>query len=865
MALLVAARLADQVRRTPDATAVVAADRTLTFAQLAAEVDGLAARLAAAGAGPDTIVGIAVDRTAELVSSVWACLRVGAPYVPLDPAYPAARLSLMTNDADVRMLLADDLGRDTMALLLPVIDPRPVAAAGGDEPATVAADRSARDLAYIIYTSGSTGTPKGVQIDHGNLAHFLDAMDAAVLRPPDGRIVMLASTTLSFDPSVVELIWALTRGVTVVLAPSLAGPVAHRASLGTLIERHGVTHAQLTPSRARVLLSDQDEQRALRGLHQVFVGGEVLTPQLAGDLRASGITVVTNLYGPTETTVWAFAHHVTAPPDVVRASGNVPVGAPLSGYPVRITDDTGADVADGALGELRVGGGGVSRGYRNRDDLNRERFVDDAVLGPVYRTGDLARRRPDGAFEFAGRADDQVKVDGYRIELAEVEAALAGCPGTEQIVVAARGDAERRLVAYVLASVGGEVSLHSVRSFGARSLPTYMLPVALVTVDAFDLTPSGKVDRRRLPDPPATAVEVASAADAAMVGARPRGGAEVEALLAAWWRELLDKRAVGPDDDFFDLGGDSTMAVRLLARVHRELGLRLGLSAIIAAPTVRQLAHAVLDAAAEGAARPAIGSCLVEFHRSGSGPPLVCVHGAGGNVLNLTAMARHLIEVRPFVGVQARGVDGVSEPDSSITTMAARYVDELRAYQPDGPYLLAGYSGGGVVAIEMARQLQAQGAEVPVVLLFDSYPPGLDEPGVVKKFMNVGRSVRVHGVRAVVRSLDNIVRRRWSGELVAGAGALGYGDVSELGLANLDRRFNVVARAHKGVPCAVRTVLLRTDIIQASHPPEPDWSALLVRPPTVRVVPGHHYSMFAPEHAAALAAAVEQELAAAGG
>lgn len=856
VASVIASRLAAQVARSPDAVAVIAADGTFTYAELADRVGALAAGLAAAGAGRDRTVGIAVDRTSDLVVAVWACLTLGAPYVPLDPAYPSARLSLMTEDAGVAMLVADELGRQTMQLAVPVVDPR--TAARDDARVTEVVPAVAeRDLAYVIYTSGSTGTPKGVQIDHGNLAHFLDAMDAAVLTPPSGRIVFLASTTLSFDPSVVELIWALVHGATVVLAPSLAGPVAHRASLGTLIERHGVTHAQLTPSRARVLLGDADECRALRHLHQVFVGGEVLTPQLAAELREAGIDVVTNLYGPTETTVWAFAHHVTDEPGAIRERTVIPVGTPLPGYPVRLCDELGAEIGVDALGELRIGGGGVSRGYRNRHELNADRFVDDEVLGRVYRTGDLLRRRPDGAFDFAGRADDQVKVEGYRIELGEVEAALAGCPGTEQIVVAARGDGERRLVAYVLPATDAEVTLSAVRAHGATKLPSYMLPTALVVVDAFDLTPSGKVDRGRLPDPPAPA---AVDDDAPVAAAAPHGTPEVQALLQAWWSELLDRRSVGVDDDFFDLGGDSTLAVRLLARVHRELGVRLGLAAIIGAPTVAQLARRIVEAAA-GASAPA-GACLVEFHRSGSGHPLVCVHGAGGNVLNMTAMARHLADVRPFVGVQARGVDGTSEPDPSITAMAERYVRELRAYQPDGPYLLGGYSGGGVVAIEMARQLRADGAEVPVVLLFDSYPPGMDEPTLREKFVNIARNARVHGVWAVARSLSHIVQRRWKGELVAGAGDLGYGDVSELGLANLDTRFNAVARAHRATPADVHAVLLRTDIIHASHPPLPDWSALLRRRPDERVVPGHHYSMFAPEHAADLARAVEEVLAA---
>ena len=898
-------RFAAQIRATPTSVALVAPDVTLTYAQLHERIDAMASRLLAEGVDDTTCVGLALDRTSHLVTALWACLRLGVPYVPLDPSYPRGRLDHMVRDAGVGLLVADDVGLASLDAWtgLPVLDPDGPERSSWSPPleGRPASSRSgvrAGDLAYVIYTSGSTGPPKGVQVDQGNLAHFLAAMGAAVRPAPSGAGVFLASTTLSFDPSVVELVWSLTTGFTVVLSPSLAGPAAHRASLGTLIERHGVTHAQLTPSRARVLLADDDERRALGRLDQLFVGGEVLTPGLAADLLAAGVGTVTNLYGPTETTVWAFAHHVTGDPAAVRAAGSVPVGGPLPGYTHRIVDAEGASVADGRVGELWIGGAGVTRGYRNRPAHDAGPFVDDASLGGAYRTGDLTRAEPGGVV-FVGRTDDQVKVDGYRIELGEVERGLAGSPGTAQVVVAARGAPHARLVAYVVpagdAPRDRDAMLRSLREHGAASLPGYMLPTALVRVDAFELTPSGKVDRARLPDPDvATDVLADVLADAGSHADPPTGRApdrrprtgdldEVRATLAVWWADLLGRHRVRTEEDFFDLGGDSTLAVRLLARVQRSWGIRLGLATLVAAPTPQLLAEVVVRAAGAGGggavATPAGASCLVPFagpaapvwgdthgaaDRNGRGRrPLVVVHGSGGNVLNLTAMARHLGEMRPFVGVQARGVDGVSEPDPSIEAMTERYIDELVAYQPDGPYLLGGYSGGGVVAIEMARRLQLRGAYVPVVLLFDSYPPGQDQPGLPGKLGNVVRSVRHHGVPAVARSLAVILRRRMSGEVVADARALGYGDVTELGLATVDGHFNRLVARHQPVPVDVRTVLFRAEIIQASLPPVREWRRLLTRPPEVRTVPGHHYSMFDPAHAGALAAAVEDVLASA--
>lgn len=873
---LAAARFAAQVRATPHAPALLTVEGVLTYAALSARIDRLMAHLRRAGAAPGVHVGLALDRTEDLVAAVWACLRLGAPYVPLDPGYPRARLEHMATDSGVALLLADRVGRAAVAIDVATLDPAdapttgPPGAASPDGAALPAPAPDA--LAYVIYTSGSTGLPKGVQIDQANLAHFLDAMTPAVRRRAGGGDVFLASTTLSFDPSVVELVWALTEGFTVVLSPSLAGPAHQRASLGTLIERHGVTHAQLTPSRARVLLADVDERRALARLDQVFVGGEILTPQLAADLLEAGVGTVTNLYGPTESTVWAFAHDVVGPPAAVRAAGPVPVGRPLPGTTYRLRGTDGATVPDGEVGEVVIGGPGVARGYRNRPELNQRRFVDDPELGPAYVTGDLARRRPDGTVDFVGRGDDQVKIEGYRIEPAEVERALAGTPGTAQVVVAARGTQERFLVAYAVVAEDGPTDpadvLEALRSFGAERLPGYMLPTRAVVVDAFDLTPSGKVDRSRLPDPDEVDPERAGGGDERAAAAGELGVEEVEATLAVWWAELLRRRRVRLDEDFFDLGGDSTLAVRLLARVHRAWGARLGLATLVSAPTVHALAPLVV-AAAGGAGRSAEARCLVSFAAGAAvgrapadGPrPLVVVHGAGGNVLNLTAMARHLAEARPVVGMQARGVDGVSDPDPTVDAMADRYVAELRAYQPDGPYLLGGYSGGGVVAIEMARRLLAVGAAVPVVVLFDTYPPGTDEPGTAGKLANVVRNLVHHGPLPVARSLAVIARRRLSGRVVADPKALGYGDVSELGLAKVDHHFNDVARRHRPTPVDVRAVLLRTEVIQASLPPRSDWSRLLTRPPVERTVPGHHYSMFDAVHAGDLAAAVQDVLA----
>ncbi|WP_253895921.1 non-ribosomal peptide synthetase, partial [Corallococcus exercitus] len=484
----VSARFAAQVARTPDAVALVAGETRLTYRELRARARALAHTLRQRGVGPESVVGLCVDRTAELAVGLLGILEAGAAYLPLDPAYPAQRLAAMWEDSGAKVLVSPRHLEDVVAvpaerrLFLDDVDP----SVGGD---FVRSASDARTLAYVLYTSGSTGRPKGVGVPHRTVMNFFRAMDAHVSPCPG---TWLAMTSISFDISVLELLWSWTRGFQVVLAPTGLEP----AALSETLEHHAVTHFQCTPSYARALVEEPRALHALGGLRQLLVGGEALPGGLATLLWAHVPTQL-NMYGPTETTVWSSMHRVEA-----ATTGTVSLGRPLANTGLYILDARLQPVPVGVPGELFIGGEGVVRGYLGRPDLTAERFVPDAFRDEpgtrMYRTGDRARWLADGTLEFLGRIDHQVKLRGFRIEPGEIEAALRTHPEVRDAVVAVREDVpgEQRLVAYVVpASVDADALREHLRS----RLPGYMVPAAFVGLGALPLTPNGKVDRRALP------------------------------------------------------------------------------------------------------------------------------------------------------------------------------------------------------------------------------------------------------------------------------------------------------------------------------------------------------------------------------
>jgi amino acid adenylation domain-containing protein len=588
---------AEQVVHTPEATAVTFGDTRLRYAELDRRSSRLAARLVASGVGPETRVGLYLERSAELVVGLLGILKSGAAYVPLDPAYPAERVAFVLADAGVSALVTQEhLAAELPDPRCPVLWIDDAAAAAETLPAREPVqDIDPASLAYVIYTSGSTGRPKGVMIAHGSVVNFFASMDRRVGAEPPG--VFLALTSVAFDISVLELLWAVTRGFHVVVhsAQSTAAiragdPPRRQPAARTVPEQiaaHGVTHLQCTPSLAQGLLVDLaalHAERALAGLRALLVGGEALPTPLAARLSACAPGRVINMYGPTETTIWSATHAVG--PD--EAGTVVSIGTPIGNTALYVLDAGLEPVPVGVTGELYIGGAGLARGYHGRAALTAERFVPDPFAGRgarMYRTGDLARFRDDGSIDFLGRVDQQVKLRGFRIELGEIEATLAEHPGVHEVAVAVREDraGDQRLVAYVVPRGLEPPDAEELRRLARRRLPDYMVPSAVVALEAMPMTPNGKLDRKRLPAPVADRAELPDEYVA------PR--TPVEDGVARLFGKLLGHDLVGAHDDFFALGGHSLLATQVASQLHAMFHVELPVRTVFEARTPARLAE----------------------------------------------------------------------------------------------------------------------------------------------------------------------------------------------------------------------------------------------------------------------------------
>jgi amino acid adenylation domain-containing protein len=577
----IAELFAQQAARTPDTVAVVAGDCRLTYRQLEERANRLARHLQSLGVQPDTFVGVAMERSETLIISLLAILKAGGAYVPLDPNFPKERLSLVIEDAQMPILLTTAQSRARLPLetskaagKAKIVDAED-AAIGLESSAPVFSTAVAANIAYVIYTSGSTGKPKGVMVENRNVVNFFTGMDVAIGCNPG---VWLAVTSVSFDISVLELLWTLTRGFTVVLHDEEGS-----LSVADEIANHHVTHLQMTPSLARMLTLDPRAYAALGPLQQMLLGGEAVPAALIHHLRRVFKGEIHNMYGPTETTIWSTTCRVE------EAGSFVSIGKPIANTQIYLLDEALKPVPAGEIGELFIGGDGVARGYWNRPELTAERFLTLPELSSqkIYRTGDLARFLPDGNIEFLGRVDYQVKLRGHRIEPGEIEALLEQSPGIRQAVVVMREDREgdKRLVAYMTAG-SPVLNAAALRTALAAQLPDYMVPSAFVFLDALPLTSNGKIDRKALLHlpPPEAAHRAANLA----AGEQPAN--ETERIVARVWQEALGIPTVGVNENFFDLGAHSLTVAEAHAKLQQALGREIALVDLFQFSTVSALA-----------------------------------------------------------------------------------------------------------------------------------------------------------------------------------------------------------------------------------------------------------------------------------
>ncbi|WP_259371090.1 non-ribosomal peptide synthetase [Streptomyces sp. SCUT-3] len=707
----------EQAARTPGACALLHRGQELTYRELNARANRLARHLVALGAGPETFVAVALPRSADLVVTLLAVLKAGAAYVPVDTGYPAERIAFMLEDTAPALLVTDTATADGLLgaehlpkVLVDDADTAARTAALADTDLTDGerlAPQHRNDPAYVIYTSGSTGRPKGVVIEHRSLTDYLVFAGADY----EGvRGTALLHSPISFDLSVTATFVPLTVGGTV----HVADLDDARPDVVEALRERPCTFLKATPSHLPLLGALPPE---FSPSAELLLGGELLLGELVDEWRAEhpGTTVL-NMYGPTETTVNCTEFRIEPGEEI--PPGPLPIGRPLANTRLYVLDEGLRLVPPGAPGELYVAGAGLARGYLNRPGMTASRFVADP-FGPagtrMYRTGDVVRWNADGTLSFLRRVDDQVKLRGFRIELGEVEAVVTGHPAVARSTVIVREDrpGDQRLVAYAVPSPDGPApSAAQLRAHAGAVLPEYMTPSEFVLLDELPLTPNGKVDRRALPAPDR---------DAPRDGRAPRTSRE--RVLCELFAEVLGLPEVGVDEGFFDLGGHSLLATRLISRVRSAFGTDLAIRTLFEAPTVAELAQRLGADDAGGAF-----DVLLPLRGRGTLPPLFCVHPASGFGWSYAGLMRHLGPDRPVYALQSRGIAEPCELPADVDRIAADYLEQVRAVRPSGPYHLLGWSFGGLVAHAMAVRLQAEGEEVALLAMLDSFPREPGEP-----------------------------------------------------------------------------------------------------------------------------------------
>lgn len=696
--------LSETARAFPNNIALRHNDRTLTYETLNSQANQLARLLLEQGVQPGDRIGLMADRSPELIVSMLAVLKTGAAYVPVDPQHPTDRIEFILADAGCQVLLVSAAHKNRLSLSLREVvletvwpklrdfaDTDPGRAASGD------------DAFYVLYTSGTTGRPKGVQTIHRGVVNVLYSLRETPGLGPTDKTATLA--TVTFDLATTEIYLPLLVGAELVIIDSSVS--RNGQALSELLTSTGVTFMQATPATWRMLW-----EAGWRGNPDLTVisCAEALPMDLAQKLMGS-CRSLWNYYGPTETTIYA-----TGTP-IFPTDERITIGRAINNTQIFILDEKLQPLEPGQSGEIGIVGDGLARGYLHQPDLTAEKFVpftlSDGTQTRLYRTGDLGRQLPDGCIDYLGRIDQQVKIRGHRIEVAEIEHHLLKQEGVKNAVVMAREDTpgDQRLVAYVVPDryVADETAL--IRAWREKLrlvLPEFMLPNNVVLLDSLPVTANGKLDKKALPKPgQRKTTTIANAETAELSGEM--------ALLTRVWNTAFNTDNVQPDDDFFELGGHSLLAVQVMARLEKETGRRLPLSTLFEFPTIRSMVHLL---------RPdtptSTWKSLIPIKPAGNKPPIYIIHGTGLNLLNFSSLVKYMDPEQPIYGLQAKGLNGTEEPLNRMETIAAHYIDEILTNNPVGPYALAGYSFGGYVAYEMAQQLTAMGKEIKLLAMFDT-------------------------------------------------------------------------------------------------------------------------------------------------
>lgn len=841
----------EQVRKSPESVALVFENEQLTYSELNARANKLAHYLAGRGAREDSIVAICLERSVDLLVSVLAVAKTGATYLPLDPIFPKARLGLILDDAQPVLFITQYSLREQMpenkAELL-YIDERDRYT---NEPVDDLHFGNPQKAAYIIYTSGSTGKPKGVLVKHNSTLNCVNSITKKMR--VTSQDTLLAVTTVAFDVAEMDFYLPLLNGGKLVLANQ---ETMHDIELlKSKIESSGATLFLATPVTFKMLiLSSWKGKKDLR----ILSGGEALSRELAGKLLER-CGEVWNGYAPTETTIYSLVKHVL--PEDTTGEGYMELGRPLDNTILYVLNSKQVPVPVGIPGELYIGGEGVSNGYINLPEMTKERFIQDP-FGPdpsvkLYKSGDLVQYLPDGTVAFLNRIDFQVKIRGFRIELGEIESVLSQVKGIKENVVIVREDAggEKMLVAYYVLENKSEVSYKELRQYLKERLPDYMIPSAFIPMEKFPLTSTLKVDRNALPDP-----DLSSARESTgYVGPKT----QTEQKLARIWTAILNQKKIGIHDDFFEIGGHSMLAVALMVKIEKELNIRLPLASLFDRSTIHLLAE-LIDQNSDSIE----WRSLVPIRPAGMKKPLFLVHGLGLNVLLYTTIVNYLDPEQPVYGLQAKGLNGMDEPLTTIESIAAYYISEIQSIDKEGPYALAGFSLGGRIAFEMARQLDEMGKKVSFLGILDATAESsvADQPFLKRSRYRIKYAYNyiLWNIASFFREPNetkfSVITRRWNGlvKRVRGIdikvddkdGHISKGKKSELPkylrkVHRVNRTANLryVVRSYNG------TVHLFKAQNQTFYIPEPDnygWDKVVKKGVLVHEIPGEHSNTFAP-------------------
>ena len=825
-------------------TAVRFGEGQITNGELLSKSNQMAALLIEKGLCQGDLIGVSLDRSIEMIVALLAILKAGAAYIPLDPAYPQERINDMLRDSEAKFLLSNQKysGQYFSAvkevlleeLLLEMVS---YPTKNPDVGLTGA------DLAYVLYTSGSTGKPKGVQIAHYNLTNLLLSIQKWPGITSDDK--MLALTTISFDIAGLEIFLPLISGAEIVLADTKTAKDGFE--LLKLIQTSGVTLVQATPPTFWMLLEAGWKEKIPA---RIFCCGEAL-PQILAKKMLPLCAGLWNMYGPTETTIYSTGKQITDTDELIT------IGKPIDNTQVYLLNEQLGLVPEGEIGELFIAGEGVAQGYLNQPELNASRFRVDNFSGiegrKMYRTGDVGRILQNGEIEYLGRTDHQVKIRGHRVELGEIEARLCQQEKIKQAVVIAGEDPQgnQQLVAYVIApTIKKNVEQHWAgiwKTALKEVLPPFMVPARIVLLDQFPLTPNNKTDYKAL-----AAMAQNPTPDISGFTA-PRTSAEK--LVSNIWCETLGLPAISIYDNFFEIGGHSLLAVQMMAKIEKETGKRLPLAALFESSTIKSLSLLL-----QTDKKNITWNSLVPIRPKGNKTPLYMVHGAGLNVLLFNSLLLHLDPGQPVYGLQAKGLNGVDTPLDKLEDIASYYISEILKHNPNGPYALAGYSLGGTIAYEMAKQLQALGKEVKVLALFDSYASQTEYyyPKSIRLLRKIRdyacrffytfvlliknpRSTFNYKIQAIKRKLTSIYAKMNPFKSENETGLNGY-------LQAIDKLNQKAAAAYFMTPYTGTVDLFRAKV-RTYYMPDPEylgWKKYALKGVRIHEIPGDHNYIFAP-------------------